>query len=212
MKITRIKALCKEADRAMIYNHHGRQYLGMLEAIYPADNIEISKASIPTLFDMPDALNDLIVDEMVLEGSDLMPVAGFESVPFNELGKLFETMAVNYLGAQLVGMTCGPDILFVQEKYLGAAEKTEGYQMYHLVHNEKGEPLVMISDGMMITGIVRPITRRTVQSILEMMRGMINQQPCGSPDPGMRQEADDQLPGQMHMDDVVEEGEDGKES
>lgn len=206
MKITRIKALCKEASCAIICSTPTRQYIGTLEAIYPASDVEIGKASIPTLFDMPDALDDLRVDERQLNDSDLMPVEGLRSY-FASEGQLREAIGLNWLGEQVLGLASDDarTILFVRMDYIRAAEKTEGYAMYHLAHNAKGEPLIVLSDGLIMTGIVKPIPERTAQSILTLMRGLTGLTPCGSPDPGVQREEDGQLPGQMRMEDMMEE-------
>lgn len=209
MKITRIKALCKAALRAMIYNDGGRQYLGTGEAAYPADNVGLGKTSIPTLFDMPDALSDMTVEEMDMEYSGLMPTARLDGIAFERSGLLVPAMAITYLDEPLLALTGNEsrEVLFVRRAYIDAAEKTEGYQMFHRQKNAHGEPLVVLSDGMMVTGIVRPIPHRTAESLMALMRGLAGLIPIGSPDPGVIEQEGGQVPGQMNIDDLLEERE-----
>lgn len=203
MKVTRIKALCKDEGQAIIYNDFGRQYLGTAQAAYPAENIKIQKTSIPTLFDWPTALGDMNVDVMELEGSMMMPEGGIVGIPFREEGKLFPEMEIGDF--VLMSDRETREILFVQEELIRAAEKTEGYQMFHRGENANGEPLVIISDGMIVTGIVRPVKQKTAERIAATMRCLGELTPTGSPDPNEKSKEETQLPGQMNIDDVMGE-------
>lgn len=205
MKVTRIKALCKDEGQAIIYNDFGRQYLGTAQAAYPVDNIEIQKTSIPTLFDWPKALHDMDVTEMAMEGSMMMPEGGIVDIPFREEGKLFPEMEIG--GWTAMSDSTTREILFVQEELIRAAEKTEGYQMFHRRENANGEPLVIISDGMIVTGIVRPAKQKTAERIAAAMRCLGALTPIGSPDPNEARKEEAQLPGQMNIDDVMGERE-----
>ena len=204
MKINKIKAMCKDEEQAIIYNDFGRQYLGTARAAYPVDNIEIQKTSIPTLFDWPSAIHDMDVTEMAMEGSMMMPEGGIVGIPFREGGKLFPEMEIN--GWTAMSDSTTREILFVPEELIRAAEKTEGYQMFHRAENANGEPLVIISDGMIVTGIVRPIMQRAAERIAAAMRCLGGLTPVGSPDPNETKKNEDQIEGQMTMEAVMEGG------
>ena len=213
MKVTRIKALCKDAGQAIIYNDNGRQYLGTHDAAYPVDNIEIQKTSIPTLFDWPTALADMNVDVVGMPGSLMMPESGtIVDIPFRDEGKLYPEMAIGNF--TLMSDRVSKEILFVPEELIRAAEKTEGYQMFYRRENAKGEPLVIISDGMIVTGIVRPAMKKTAKRIAEAMICLAGLVPIGSPDPNEVRREENQLTGQMTMEDAMKEREadDARES
>lgn len=88
MKVNRIKGLCKQAHKCIIYNDgDGRQYIGTTSAIYPADGLTLKQTSIGTLFDMPDAGNVLRVEEKALEDSDIAPKNEYKWANLREGGE-----------------------------------------------------------------------------------------------------------------------------
>lgn len=208
MKVTRIKSLCKDAHQCIIYEHMDRQYIGTTSAIYPADNMQLDKLSICTLFDMSDAVQALRVERRMLEESDIMPETfDFAGVCGTER-QLRESIVINYLGDTLLGLVddAAGMLLFVEMDYIRAAEKTEGYLIYHLAENKKGEPLVILSDGMIVTGVVKPIPKKTANSARGLLWALGSTSAIGSPDAGVAEEQPaEQLPGQMDMQEMLEE-------
>lgn len=203
MKINRIKALCKKAHRCIILNDSdGRQYIGTTSAIYPADGLTLTQTSIGTLFDMPDAGNVLRVEEKALEDSDIAPKNEYKWANLREGGN------INWLGDALYALVDDDSgyIFWVNAEYIRAAEYTEGYRMYRLTENAKGEPIIMIEDGLLVIGIVKPIAQRTAQSIGAHMAQLSHLHPMGSPNPGeVKKQDNGELEGQMNMDDMMEE-------
>lgn len=98
MKITKIKALCKEGKAVQILGtDNTRQWIGTKDAIYPADGLTITRESLPSLFDMPDVCKVLEVTDGDLCASDLNPVVRFEEWP-----QMGSGMPVVYLGKSLI--------------------------------------------------------------------------------------------------------------
>lgn len=95
----------------------------------------------------------------------------------------------------------------MREAYVSAAEKIEGYTHYYLSENAMGEPLVVISDGMITTAIVRPLPKKTAANIRTYLQGMAELIACGWPDED-KTEKPDELDGQIEMESMMREMED----
>lgn len=201
MKITKIKALCRTAKKCIIYHDGDRQYIGTTDAIYPADNLKLTPASVATLFDMPDALDALRIEESHLHAYDIAPVRESRAPNLREGG------VINYLGEVLYALVddVSGSVLWVQADYIKAAEYTEGYRMYRLAENKHEEPLIVIKDGLLVIGVVKPIPKRTAESISGMLDALSNLCPMGSPNQGGGEAKEaEQIDGQMSMEDVDE--------
>lgn len=80
MKITRIKAICKAEKHCIIYEQgESRRLIGTRNAAYPADELNISRHSLKTLFDWPDVLNDIGVETVALEETRMHPMSEWHS-------------------------------------------------------------------------------------------------------------------------------------
>ena len=107
MKITKIKALCKEGKAVQILETGDvRQWIGTKDAIYPADGLTITHESLPSLFDMPDVNKVLEVSCDDLCASDLNPIVRFEEWP-----QMGSGMPVVYLGKTLIPLGEGGEAL-----------------------------------------------------------------------------------------------------
>lgn len=86
-----------------------------------------------------------------------------------------------------------------------AAESTEGYLIFRKAENGKGEPLIVIDDGMLCTGIIRPLPKSTVQAVQRYMDSFAQMQPDGTPE---REEKEDkeakvEIAGQIEMHELM---------
>lgn len=208
MKINRIKALCKAAHKCVIYSEGDRQYIGTTAAIYPADGLMLTPASVATLFDMPDAADVMRLEEKTIEQCDIAPVTACNVSTLREGG------FISWLGEPLQALVddVSGAVLWVHDSYIRAAEYTEEYRTYRLGENEKGEPLVLIKDGFLTIGIVKPIPKRTAKSISMALEGLSQLVPIGSPNPGdaeSRKQESDHLEGQIGMEVMDDEPEEG---
>ena len=198
MKINKIKALCKAAHKCIIYHDDDRQYIGTTDAIYPADGLTLTPGSIATLFDMQDAPDLLRVEEAHLHACGIAPM-------MEKPHELREAGCINYLGDTLYGLasdTTG-ELLWVEADYIRATEYTEGYRRYWLAENKYGEPLVVIEDGLLVIGVVKPIPGRTAESIKKQLEGLASLAPIGSPNPGETERKAEPIDGQMNIEDLL---------
>lgn len=201
MKITRIKAICKTEKHCIIYEQgESRRLIGTRNAAYPADELNISRYSLKTLFDWPDVLNDIGVETVALEETRMHPMSEWHQ----HLVELTPCWTVAYAGEAIIPLMYKNGLLFVREAYISAAEKIEGYTHYYLSENAMGEPLVVISDGLIATAIVKPLPVNTAKGICTYMAELCRTNVQGWPD----QEGivdDNSLDKQIAMDEMLEE-------
>lgn len=86
-----------------------------------------------------------------------------------------------------------------------AAESTEGYLIFRKAENAKGEPLIVIDDGMLCTGIIRPLPKSTVQAVQRYMDRFAQMQPEGTPEREENEdkEAEAEIAGQIEMHELM---------
>lgn len=207
MKITRIKAICKAEKHCIIYEQgESRSLVGTRNAAYPADELNISRYSLKTLFDWPDVLNDIDVETVALEETRMHPMSEWHS----HLVELKPCWTVAYAGEAVIPLMHKTGLIFVRKTYVSAAEKIEGNTHYYLSENAMGEPLVVISDGLITTAIVKPLPVNTAKGICTYMAELCRTNVQGWPD----QEGivdDISLDKQIAMDEMLEEkGNDGE--
>lgn len=210
MKITKIKALCKESKTVQILETgDNTQWIGTKEAIYPAQGLTITRESLATLFDMPDVCKVLEVSDGNAYQSDLNPVPMVSEWP-----QMGSGMPVVYLGKTLIPLGEGGRLYLVRADMVKAAESTEGYLIFRKAENAKGEPLIVIDDGMLCTGIIRPLPKSTVQAVQRYMDSFAQMQPDGTPEREENEgkEEEVEIAGQIEMHELLpnlllEEGE-----
>ena len=200
MKVTKIKSLCKAEHKCMIYEMGRYRLIGTTNAAYPAENLAITTEGIATLFDWPDVEEDITVDEMMFPESQLYPNTQYCSKE-HELSVGF---SINYYGEEIVPLCCREGVFFIRGAYRDAAEKKEGYDRYYLARNVEGEPLVMLSDGLMAPAVIKPLPRKTAAEICNYL-STIGEMPAQgwTREEGKTEET--QLKGQINMDEVLEE-------
>ena len=201
MKITKIKALCKEGKTVQIIETGDvRQWIGTKDAIYPADGLTITRESLTSLFDMPDVNKVLEVTCDDLCASDLNPIVRFEEWP-----QMGSGMPVVYMGKTLIPLSEGGRLYLVRADMVKAAKSTEGYLIFRKAENAKGEPLIVIDDGMLCTGIIRPLPKSTVQAVQRYMDSFAQMQPDGTPEREENEdkEAEAEIAGQIEMHELM---------
>ena len=200
MKVTKIKSLCKAEHKCMIYEMGRYRLIGTTNAAYPAENLAITTEGIATLFDWPDVKEDIVVDAMMFPESQLYPNTQYCSKE-HELSVGF---SINYYGEEIVPLCCQEGVFFIRGVYRDAAEKKEGYDRYHLARNVEGEPLVMLSDGLMAPAVIKPLPRKTAAEICNYLC-RIGEMPAQGWTREEGKTEDAQLKGQINMDEVLEE-------
>lgn len=200
MKVTKIKNLCKAEKYCIIYEQGKRRLVGTHNAAYPAENLAITTEGIGTLFDWPDVKEDITVDAMMFPQSQLYP-----NTQYCDNGQeLSVGFSINYYGEEIVPLCCEAGVFFIRGAYRDAAEKKEGYDRYYLARNVEGEPLVMLSDGLMAPAVIKPLPRKTAAEICNYL-STIGEMPAQgwTREEGKTEET--QLKGQINMDEVLEE-------
>ena len=204
MKINKIKALCKAEKQCVIYESGARRMLGTLNAVYPAERLSISKHSLRTLFDWTGVEGELNIETMLLEDSRLCPHNfGIASTQEMMIG-----YPITYLDETVIPLGEDGKLYFVKEEYVNAAEKMEGYTKYYLARNILGEPLVVVSDGLITTAIIKPLPRNTAEKIRIYMESMGKMTARGWVDEKATVK-DMEIPGQIDMDEMLEEAKGG---
>lgn len=221
MKVNRIKALCKAEKRCIIYGsgEDGEmQRIGTTSAAYPAGDLGICESGVSTLFDWPDVQEDIEVSMMEFAESRLCPqeertgrmtkFAESRLCPQEErtgrLTEMYVGFSINYLDEEVVPLSCEEGVYFILGKYRDAAEKMEGFERYFLARNAQGEPLILMSDGLLAPAIIKPIPEKTAREVCNYLAKIGEMQARGWA--WEDEKIDDaQLPGQMNMDEMLEE-------
>ena len=182
MKITQIKKLCADAHMCMIYETDGnRQWIGTQEAIYPVDELQIGKGSIPTLFDMPDAGGKMEIGVDEIWKSELVPGDCEIEVEMDRWAELHCGSPMYHLDEKIYPMMHDGGILFVREELGKPAIRKSDYMVFKLTRNRFGHPLVMIGNGLEVTGIAKPIPKKAAANILDTLAKWAQMTPEGSP-------------------------------
>lgn len=200
MKVTRIKSLCKAEKKCMIYQHGASRLIGTTNAAYPAENLAITTEGVATLFDWPDVQEDITVDAMMFAESQIFPhIMSTEKNKEMSVG-----FSINYLGEEIVPLCHQSGVYFIRGVYRDAAEKAEGYDRYYLAQNVEGEPLILLSDGLMTPAVIKPLPRKTAAEICNYLC-RIGEMPARGweHEEGKTEEA--QIKGQINMDEMLEE-------
>lgn len=200
MKINKIKALCKAEKQCVIYDNGKSRMLGTLNTVYPAEGLSISSRSLRTLFDWPDVEDELNIEVMPLENSRLCP-HDFSIVSAQEMTVGFP---ITYLAETVIPLGKDGELYFVKEDYVNAAEKMEGYTKYYLARNVLNEPLVVVSDGLITTAIIKPLPRSTAEKIRVYMEAVARMTASGWMDENTTAE-NMEITGQINMNEMLEE-------
>ena len=178
MKLNRIKALCKAEHCCIIYTQGGRILIGTRNAAYPAEELTITPKSIKTLFDWPDVEEDILIELVPMKDSRICPMCEYK----NQLIELHPGWEISYRGEAILPLMYEGGMFFVEQAYIAAAEKTEGYTSYHASENIDGEPLIIVGDGMITTAIIKPMAKREGSAIRDYLEMMTNFTVFGWPD------------------------------
>lgn len=111
--------------------------------------------------------------------------------------------SINYLSEEIVPLCHHSAVYFIRGVYRDAAEKVEGYDRYYLAQNVEGEPLILLSDGLMTPAVIKPLPRKTAAEICNYLC-RIGEMPARGweREEGKTEEA--QIKGQMNMDEMLE--------
>lgn len=213
MKFSQIKKLCKDADACMIYKDGPLTWLGTRDAAYPVADVDVNTASVKTLLDWPDVESDIGVSHMLLEASGLMPDEVIRTdVAFNRWAKLEQGMTVSVGGERVCPLVYSGGAMFVEWEKIKPAIRKGEYLDFRLAYNRAGHPLVLVTNGMMVTGIMRPMSTREAELIIETMGKLAGMRPEGTPGDAKKAEQtqEKEISGQISIEEAMQEA-DGEE-
>ena len=159
MKLSRIKALCKETGKAIIYTDTApdgmvlQQYISNGTVIVPVEGLPILQASnLPTLFQLSPAAEE----KMTLKDAPLP-----EGIPVQDMGAWEEAMVPMHLRLKIGRHTLIPlrqeigRVIYLDADLSGAIEAKEPRYILRKIGTK---PVVAIMDGFFLAGIVAPAT------------------------------------------------------
>ena len=118
-------------------------------------------------------------------------------------------LPIVYMGRTLIPLGESGKLYLVRADMVKEAESTEGYLIFRKAENMRGEPLVVIDNGMLCTGIIRPLPKETVQAVQRYMDSFSQMQPDGTPFADGRQDEDEpaseevEIAGQIEMHELL---------
>lgn len=183
MKIAAIKKLCIEAHMCMIYNTEGdRQWIGTDEAIYPADGLGLNKQNITVIFDMPDAEEKMEIGAGAIQMCELMPRENETEITLATWEELHAGIPMEYMGDAVFPLMHRNGIMFVRKDYVKPAIRKNDYLAFKLARNGFEHPLIVIGNGLDVSGIVRPVPEKEARGLMETLQRYLQFVPEGSPD------------------------------
>lgn len=207
MKFSQIKKICKDAKECVIYNEGHMQWIGTGEAAYPLEDVEATVAAMKTLFDWPDIEADIAVVEKTMDEIGLAPDdAASCDVVSNGWEKLSQCISIHSGADKIVPLACGMNVMFVWAERIRPAIRKNEYLEFRLAYNKNDEPLIMVNNGLMVTGILRPMYQREAEAAVDQLRRMSAFVPVGTPNDrkAREEEADGEIDGQIAMDEMMD--------
>ena len=207
MKFSQIKKICKDADECIIFQDGPMQWIGTGEAAYPLEDVEATAASVKTLLDWQDVEADIGVCEKTLEEMGLAPDNVVRcDVRSDKWEKLVQGITIYSGGDKIVPLVCGMNVLFVWAERIRPAIRKGEYLEFRLAYNKNDEPLIMVNNGLMVTGILRPMYQREAEAAVDQLRRMSAFVPVGTPNDRKtrEEEAEGEIDGQIAMDEMMD--------
>ena len=169
MKISKIRALVKEAAHCLILtNREGQQWIGVSDAIYPADGLTLTAEAIPALFDFSDTEKEKIrIIEQQLEGSNYDLMMDMPSAEMTEA--LIQVCAADRFRC----MFGDGRVYMLREDRIRCAAGKEEYRRYWLSWNQQHQPVIVLENGMALpSAMLIPVRRQMVEKIQAQLRNI----------------------------------------
>ena len=206
MKIAAIKRVCMDARQFYIFNDgYGRQWIGTQSAAYPSEGVTFTEGNIAEMFDLTEKQSKKV--SVTCRPIELSSLFCRDNVIGLDYARMRPGLPFRYLDEMLLPLEYRGNLYVILEKMVkAAASNGREYLDYFMGQNERGEPLVFISDGMIAAGIIRPIpesTTRTVKGWLARYGALIPGGPVVVE--FEKREEKDELDGQIDMDEMLED-------
>lgn len=166
MKIAAIKRMCLgERMCRILTGQQGQQWIGTSRAIFRVDDgLRITQESIKGLFDLDQAQMDkLAISEQELELAPIWPMMRRDQNKMSECPLRIN----NYGGVELLAhdgrmYMCSIDAI-------KAAVDRGDYREYWLGYDRFNAPLIIVRDGLIFAGVIRPEPKAECEFILRAM-------------------------------------------
>ena len=164
MKIQAIKKLCMAGQYCRILTgQQGQQWIGGRAWMARVDEgLRIDADAIPGLFDLSDEQNGkLTIEEAQLETADLWPVLRRTMVQLKEAPFRLKSGGEDIIILGLNGVA-----YLLNQRYVRAAVDNADYREYMLAWDQWDNPLIIVNDGMIFAGVVKPYSKETAEKAL----------------------------------------------
>ena len=153
MKVAQIKKLVMERKHCVILTSNMKtQWIGGSGWIARVDDgLNITEDGLKGMFDLDEQKEKLQVQELPLETYPIWPVARRDL----NVMKPAELDIGNYGG--VVVLTYQNAVYLVEKKYVKAMVTNNDYREYMLGWDEGNNPVILVNDGVIMAGIVRPM-------------------------------------------------------
>ena len=177
MKIQAIRKLIMEQKECRILTgQQGQQWIGTKDAIFRVDDgLRIAADSIKGLFDLDQAQTEkLRITEEGLESADIWPVMRRTMNTLEE-----HILELNNMGGLAI-LGHGGAVYLAEKRKIKAAVDSADYREYLLAWDKQDNPLIVIRDGMIFAGVMRPLPRTVCKATLDHMRVIGGLEPGGA--------------------------------
>ena len=177
MKIQAIKKLCLGEKLCRILTGlQGQQWIGGRDWMCRVDDgLLLTKDAIKGLFDLDtEQAEKMQIEEEMLEQADLWPV----------LRRTMNTLKTglidlnNFGGVEILGD--GGTVYLAEKRKIKAAVDSADYREYLLAWDAWDNPLIVVRDGMIFAGVLRPMAQTVCKTLLDNMRAIGELNPGGT--------------------------------
>lgn len=151
MKLQKIKSICKEARRILLFEAASYQWISNGYAAYPCYNLpRLNEENIFAIFDIPDSDKGKIIfnEQAAPEKLD------FEDNHPGEVLLERYPLAIRSHGQILLPLNFAGQVVYINEKFLAPfSDVKEGYELYGRIDSD-GKPYVAVKTGMILLGII----------------------------------------------------------
>lgn len=164
MKIQAIKKLCMQVQRCRILTgQQGQQWIGTRQWMCRIDEgLRIDTASIRGIFDLSDEqARKLQIEEERLETADLWPVLRRTMVPLTEAPFRMKSGGEDIIILGLNGVA-----YLLEQRFVRTAVDNSDYRQYMLAWDQWENPLIIVNDGMIFAGVVKPYSKEAAEKAL----------------------------------------------
>lgn len=179
MKISAIKAILTKAKQAFIYeDQDGGQWIGTEAAAYPLESIQLNEQRLIAMFDLtPKQEGELTMGRRDWAKSGLKP----QTVALGTETEMPSGLPFMFRGELLIPLAWKGRMYLLRHKLAKAADGNgDEYRRFYIGLNADCEPLILITNGMILGGVARPEPVGDARMIGDMYRSIGELTPDGT--------------------------------